>query len=87
MRAGRLRSMLIPLLQKLAMACSGQAAEQTLPDGEGCASVTLPFENLEEAGNRLLGLGRAVEVLEPGRLRLSIVDSATRILSLDQRKQ
>lgn len=52
------------------------------PDSEGWITITLPFETLEEARERLLGFGRAVEVLEPQALRLSILDFAMQTVSL-----
>ncbi len=52
------------------------------PDEKGRITVELPFESLEEARARLLGLGRAIEVLEPEPLRLSIMDHAAQILEM-----
>ena len=52
------------------------------PDGEGWITVTLSFETVEEARERLLGLGGAVEVLEPQALRLSVLDFAMQTVSL-----
>lgn len=51
------------------------------PDAEGWITLTLPFERLEDARERILGFGRAVEVLEPEPLRESIVDFATQIVA------
>jgi predicted DNA-binding transcriptional regulator YafY len=51
------------------------------PDAEGWLTVTLQFERLETARARLLGFGRAVEVVEPEALRQSVVDFATQIVS------
>ena len=48
-------------------------------DAEGWQTVVLKFEYLEEARAKLLGLGGAVEVLEPLALRLSMADFATQI--------
>jgi len=50
------------------------------PDEQGWQQVCLPFENLEAARTRLLGLGRAVEVLEPLALRMSLVDFARQVV-------
>ncbi len=50
------------------------------PDGEGWITLTLPFETFEEARWRILGFGRAVEVLEPEALRLSVIDFAGQIV-------
>jgi predicted DNA-binding transcriptional regulator YafY len=44
--------------------------------------VSLQFERFEEARRRLLGYGRAVEVLEPDALRKSIKDYAWQIVDL-----
>jgi hypothetical protein len=49
------------------------------PDAEGWITLTLPFERLETARERILGFGRAVEVLEPQALRHSVIDFATQI--------
>jgi hypothetical protein len=39
------------------------------------------FESLEAARDSLLGLGRAVEVLDPIALRMSLVDFAKQIVA------
>jgi predicted DNA-binding transcriptional regulator YafY len=49
------------------------------PDGEGWTTLELCFESLGQARGRLLGLGGAVEVLEPEPLRLSVADYARQI--------
>lgn len=49
---------------------------------EGWKLMRLNFESFEAARTRLLGLGNAVEVLEPLALRLSIADYADQIRSL-----
>jgi predicted DNA-binding transcriptional regulator YafY len=51
------------------------------PDGEGWMRLTLPFERLETARDRILGFGRAVEVLAPEELRLSVIDFAEQIVT------
>ena len=51
-------------------------------DDEGWITVVLPFESLEEARLRLLGFGRAIEVLEPQVLRQTIADYAAQIVEL-----
>lgn len=48
-------------------------------DAQGWATVTLPFESFEAARERILGLGNAVEVLEPFALRCSVIDYAEQI--------
>jgi predicted DNA-binding transcriptional regulator YafY len=55
------------------------------PDAEGRIILTLPFETLEDARSRILGWGRAVEVLEPSALRLSVADYAAQIVALYSR--
>ncbi len=54
---------------------------QAVPDADGWITLTLPFEYLETARSRLLGYGRAVEVLEPVALRLSLIDYAAQIVA------
>jgi predicted DNA-binding transcriptional regulator YafY len=51
-------------------------------DADGRVSLTLPFQSLEAARDRLLGFGRAVEVLEPPALRRSMQDFAKQIASV-----
>jgi predicted DNA-binding transcriptional regulator YafY len=58
------------------------SAEVGPPDREGRVTVTLPFESLDSARDRLLGFGRAVEVLAPIALRRSVLDHAEQIVSL-----
>ncbi len=50
------------------------------PDAEGWVTLDLPFESFFAARTRLLGLGRAVEVLEPESLRKSLVDFAEQVV-------
>jgi predicted DNA-binding transcriptional regulator YafY len=52
------------------------------PDAAGWIKLTLPFEALEAARERLLSYGRAVEVLAPQALRDSVVDFARQIVAL-----
>jgi predicted DNA-binding transcriptional regulator YafY len=52
------------------------------PDEDGWIMLTLPFETLEDARARILGFGRAVEVLSPRALRNAVLDYATQIVSL-----
>ena len=51
------------------------------PDAEGWITLTLPFERLEDARERILGFGKAVEVLEPEVLRKSIIDFAVQVVA------
>ncbi len=52
------------------------------PDSDGWVTVTLPFESLEGARDRILSFGRAVEVLAPVALRRSVLDHAAQIVNL-----
>jgi predicted DNA-binding transcriptional regulator YafY len=52
------------------------------PDEEGQITLTLPFENLEDARDRILSFGRAVEVLGPPAVRNSVQDYAAQIVAL-----
>lgn len=52
------------------------------PDDSGWYAMTLPFESLEDARDKLLALGGAVEVLEPWALRMTIIDYAEQIEKL-----
>jgi len=56
-------------------------AEAGTPDEHGWLTLCLPFESFEAARDRILGLGRAVEVLEPEALRLSVIDFAQQIVT------
>jgi predicted DNA-binding transcriptional regulator YafY len=56
------------------------------PDAEGRVTVELAFESLEAARDRLLDFGRAVEVLKPTALRVSIQDYAQQILALYEKE-
>jgi len=73
---------LIPMLPRLLGDHILTLIEQTRPDAEGRLVLTLPFETLEDARSRILGWGRAVEVLEPPALRLSVADYAAQIVAL-----
>jgi predicted DNA-binding transcriptional regulator YafY len=52
------------------------------PDAEGWITLTLSFETMEDARERILGFGRAMEVLSPQALRNTVFDYATQIVSL-----
>ena len=52
----------------------------SLPNDNGWVTLDLPFESIISARTRLLGLGRAVEVLEPQALRKSLIDFAEQIV-------
>jgi predicted DNA-binding transcriptional regulator YafY len=49
------------------------------PDADGWITLTLPFESETAARARILGFGRATEVLEPEALRKSVIDFAEQI--------
>ena len=57
-------------------------AEAGPPDAEGWITLELPFERLAAARDRILGLGGAIEVLEPEALRRSVLDFAIQIAAL-----
>jgi predicted DNA-binding transcriptional regulator YafY len=73
---------LIPLLSQFFGDPVRAVIEQAPPDAEGRIVLTLPFESLEDARSRILGLGKAIEVLEPEALRLSVMDHAQQIVAL-----
>jgi predicted DNA-binding transcriptional regulator YafY len=52
------------------------------PDAAGWVTLTLAFESLEVARERILSLGGAAEVLEPEALRMSVIDYAAQISSV-----
>jgi len=60
------------------------ACYASTPDAEGWVTLDLPFESFATARTRLLGLGRAVEVLEPEPLRKSMIDFAEQVVRLYQ---
>jgi len=52
------------------------------PDAEGWIRIELGFESLPAARERILGFGRAMEVLAPRALRLSVADFARQVVRL-----
>jgi predicted DNA-binding transcriptional regulator YafY len=56
-----------------------EIAEAGPPDAEGWITLTLPFASLEEARDRILAFGGAVEVLAPRALRASVADYGAQI--------
>jgi len=56
-------------------------AEAAPPDAGGWITLTLVFERLELARERILGLGSAVEVIAPEPLRQSVIDFARQIVA------
>jgi predicted DNA-binding transcriptional regulator YafY len=68
----------------------GEALDRALeeaspPDEAGWVTLTLPFQDLYQARDRLLSYGCALEVLEPLALRLSLVDVAQQIVGFYDR--
>jgi predicted DNA-binding transcriptional regulator YafY len=63
-------------------AIRARLAQADPPDEEGRITLTLSFQSLESARDRLLDLGRGVEVLDPLALRLSIEDYARQIVAM-----
>jgi len=57
-------------------------AQAGKPDERGRVILTLPFDSFEAARTRILSWGRAVEVLEPLSLRMSVADFAQQIVNL-----
>ncbi|MGD2155961.1 MAG: WYL domain-containing protein [Anaerolineales bacterium] len=73
---------LIPHLQAVLGDAILQSDELSAPaDEDGWITLTLLFEYLEKARSRLLGFGRAVEILEPHALRMSLIDYADQVLN------
>jgi predicted DNA-binding transcriptional regulator YafY len=64
----------------------GEQARRSLAAGSvgaaGWTTVSLPFESLEAARERILSFGGGVEVLEPPALRWSVQDFAQQIVAL-----
>ncbi len=64
-----------------------QIAQAGQPDERGWLHLTLNFESLEAARDRLLDFGRAVEVLSPEPLRLSLIDVAEQIVAFYKERE
>jgi predicted DNA-binding transcriptional regulator YafY len=56
--------------------------EQAGKDKNSAAYLSLTYDSLYHARSRLLGLGTLLEVIEPLELRESIIDCASRIISM-----
>ncbi|MBE0699585.1 MAG: WYL domain-containing protein [Anaerolineaceae bacterium] len=65
---------------------SGLIKDAQPPDVEGWVTLTLAFESLDAARDRVLGLGSAAEVIEPEALRMSLMDYAAQICNVYARK-
>jgi predicted DNA-binding transcriptional regulator YafY len=76
--------MSIELIPQLGSYFSDAVGDLSIQAGSkgGWIIANLQFETLESARNRILGYGRAVEVLEPEALRLSIFDFASQVVDL-----
>jgi predicted DNA-binding transcriptional regulator YafY len=59
----------------------GDQIARARPDAEGWITLHLVFDSFEDARTRILGLGRAVEVLAPQALRYSVRDFAQQIVA------
>lgn len=70
----------IPLLPRVFG--PAQSAPPGVPDAAGRLTLELAFGSLEEARQRLLGFGRAVEVLHPPPLRRTVLDFARQTVKL-----
>lgn len=78
----------LPLLAEyLGDRARGQVVRSHIPEPDGWETLDLPFESFVAARTRLLGLGRAVEVLEPDSLRKSLVDFAEQIVGFYENKK
>ena len=53
-------------------------------DEHGWIIISLPFENFEQARERVLGFGCSIEVLDPLALRHSVIDFASQTLGMYQ---
>jgi predicted DNA-binding transcriptional regulator YafY len=78
----RAASELLPHLRRYFGNSVTESLNQKESQDEDWVTLTLPFETFFAARNRILGYGRAVEVLEPEALRLSVVDIASQITAL-----
>ena len=76
--------MSVELIPHLRSYISNVVDDLSKPAGSqgGWITANLQFETFESARNRILGYGRAVEVLEPEALRLSIIDFASQVVDL-----
>jgi len=77
----RLLSELLPYLRRY-FGDSVDNSYEHAGSQEEWITTNLHFETFESARNRILGYGRAIEVLEPEALRLSIIDFASQVVDL-----
>ena len=79
----RIAPLLLPSLPRLfGPGIHDRIKQAGSPDSDGWITLTLNFESFSAARARLLGLGRAVEILEPRALRCSVQDFAEQIVNL-----
>lgn len=64
-----------------------QIAQAGPPDPDGWLPLTVAFESLEAARNRLLSFGGGVEVINPLALRKSMLDFATQTVAMYQHER
>jgi predicted DNA-binding transcriptional regulator YafY len=84
----RIAPSLVPYMPGYFSDTSGNRIVQTdTPDPDGWLRMTITFENYETARTRILGLGRAIEVLEPETLRLGVIDFAEQIVKFYAREE
>lgn len=77
---------LLPLLARnFGDAFGPNLARGSSADAQGWITLTLPFETLEDARERILGFGGAMEVLGPRPLRDSVRDCAAQIMAVYDR--
>ncbi|MBN1888649.1 MAG: WYL domain-containing protein [Thermoflexales bacterium] len=79
----RVSPQLVPLLPLyLGESIHKVIAQAGSPDAEGWVTLTLAFDSLEHARERLLEMGGAIQVMEPEALRNSVIDFAAQITAL-----
>lgn len=74
------------LMEYIGDRARAELSESHIPDADGWVTMDLPFESFISARSRLLGLGSAVEVLEPETLRMSLIDFAEQIVGFYKRR-
>ena len=70
------------LLQHLGGQARQALQNATSPDSQGWVQISLGFDSLQSARDRLLSYGCAIEVISPDALRLSMQDYARQILAV-----
>lgn len=76
---------ILPRLQRLQRNLPGGTLAPGTPDIQGWYTLELVFESFPAAREQILGMGRAVEVLGPPALRLSVMDFASQIVAFYSR--